>query len=70
MATYRVIDMRNGMTGRELSVEADTPEQAGQIALKEKLMRSGNPRFLVCRVYWQTGNGTNMTRLYRQQMRF
>ena len=45
MATYRVIDMRKGMTGRELSVEADTPEQAGAIALKEKLMRSGNPLF-------------------------
>ena len=70
MATYRVIDLRPGLLRRELNIEASSPEQAGEAALKEKLMRSGRRPFLACRVYWQTDNGTNMTRLYRQQMRF
>lgn len=69
MGTYRVIDLRSGFPGREFSVEANTPERAGEIALCEKLIRSGSPRLLMCRVYWQTDNGVCMTRLYRKAMR-
>lgn len=70
MGTYRVIELRPGSTKWELSVKAASREQAGEIAFVEKLVRSGSPQFLVCRVYWETAGGTNMTRLYSQQMRY
>lgn len=37
---------------------------AAETALGLKLVRAGHPRNLVCRVYWQDANNTNMVRLY------
>jgi phage-related baseplate assembly protein len=61
---FKVIDLRTGVIEPELQVEARSPEQAAESALGMKLVRSGHARTLVCRVYWNDANNTNMVRLY------
>jgi len=47
-------------------VEASTPEAAAMRVLQEAIVRGGGKRNkLLCRVYWQSGEGTNMVRFYR-----
>lgn len=64
LPTFRVIDLRTGIVEPELKIEARSPEQAAENALGLKLVRSGHARSLVCRVYWDDANNTNMVRLY------
>lgn len=64
MPTFRIIDLRTGIVEPEQKVEARSPEQAAENALGLKLVRSGHARSLVCRVYWDDANNTNMVRLY------
>jgi hypothetical protein len=62
--SFRVIDLRTGIIEPEKQVEARSPEAAAEGALGLKLVRSGHARSLVCRVYWNDANNTNMVRLY------
>lgn len=64
MPVFRIIDLRTGVIEPEQRVEARSPEQAAENALGIKLVRSGHARSLVCRVYWDDANNTNMVRLY------
>ena len=64
MPVFRIIDLRTGIVEPEQQVDAKSPEQAAEQALGLKLVRSGHPRTLVCRVYWSDANNTNMVRLY------
>ena len=64
MPSFRIIDLRTGIVEPEKQIEARTPEQAAENALGLKLVRSGHSRSLVCRVYWNDANNTNMVRLY------
>lgn len=64
MPVFRIIDLRSGVIEPETQVEARSPEQAAENALGLKLVRSGHARTLVCRVYWNDANNTNMVRLY------
>lgn len=64
MPIFRIIDLRTGIVEPELQIEARSPEQAAENALGIKLVRSGHARSLVCRVYWDDANNTNMVRLY------
>ena len=64
MPIFRVIDLRTEVIEAELHAEAKSPEMAAEKALGLKLVRAGNPRNLVCRVYWQDEANTNMVRLY------
>lgn len=52
MPTYRVIDLLATERDPLLhAVEAASPEQAGEKVVGKKLVRSGAPRNLRCRVY-------------------
>lgn len=64
MPVFRIIDLRSEIVEPEQQVEARSPEQAAENALGLKLVRSGHARSLVCRVYWNDANNTNMVRLY------
>jgi hypothetical protein len=64
MPNFRIIDLRTDVVEPEQRVEARSPEQAAETALGIKLVRSGHARSLVCRVYWDDANNTNMVRLY------
>ena len=62
--SFRIIDLRTGTIEPEQHADAKSPEQAAEQVLGLKLFRAGHPRNLVCRVYWQDANNTNMVRLY------
>ena len=62
MPIFRVIDLRTEVIEAELHAEAKSPEMAAEKALGLKLVRAGNPRNLVCRVYWQDEKGGNVNR--------
>ena len=64
MPNFRIIDLRTEVVEPEQRIEARSPEQAAESALGIKLVRSGHARSLVCRVYWDDANNTNMVRLY------
>jgi hypothetical protein len=64
LAEFRVIDLRSKVVRPEQTVEARSPEQASEIALGVRGVRSGKPINLLCRVYWQESGTTNMVRLY------
>lgn len=67
--TYRVIDVRSDVIdAAETTIEgARSPEDAVRQALGEEVVRSGNRKDLVARVYWQTtGQPVTMVRLYRR----
>lgn len=53
------------MVEPERLVDAGSPEEAALKALGMAAVRGGKPNRLVCRVYWQTSDNTNMVRLYR-----
>lgn len=66
MPKFRVIDLRSELSQPEQIVEASTPEAAAMRVLQEAIVRGGGKRNkLLCRVYWQSGEGTNMVRFYR-----
>src|SRR5690606_32753875 len=50
---FKVIDLRAERNETELHAEAKAPEMAAEKALGLNLVRAGNPRHLVCRVYWK-----------------
>lgn len=64
MPQFRIVDLRSGVGESEINVEGKSPEHAAETALGMKLVRSGHPRGLVCRVYWSDADNTNMVRLY------
>lgn len=62
---FRVIDLRSKVIQPEKTVVANSPEQASEIALGIRGVRSGKPHHLICRAYWQEAGKTSMVRLYR-----
>jgi hypothetical protein len=64
LAEFRVVDLRLPVVLPEHFVDAKSPEQASEVALGIRGVRSGKPSNLLCRVYWQESGGTNMVRLY------
>jgi hypothetical protein len=61
---FRVVDVR---TKAERTLQAPSPESAAREVLSQDVVRSGSPRDLVARVYWQDGdNPMNMVRLYQR----
>jgi hypothetical protein len=60
---FRIVDVRDEPPV-ELVTEGASPERAAEELLSLKLIRSGRPPNLVCRVFWQNGENTNMVRLY------
>jgi|GEM_PF-814218 len=65
MAEFRVIDLRTDLITPEQKVEASSPEDAGRKVLGMDVFRSGQPKHLVARVYWQSpASPPNMVRLY------
>lgn len=67
--SYRVVDVRTDVIEpKEVIIEgARSPEDAVRQALDVEVVRSGNRRDLVARVYWQSlGQPVTMVRLYRR----
>lgn len=67
--TYRVVDVRSDVIDptETIIVGARSPEDAVQQALTLDVVRSGQRKDLVARVYWQSpGQPLNMVRLYRR----
>ncbi len=64
MAEFRIVDLQMPVITPEHVVDAKSPEQASEIALGIRGVRSGKPSNLICRVYWQENGKTNMVRLY------
>nr|WP_295887978.1 hypothetical protein [uncultured Devosia sp.] len=67
--TYRVVDVRSDIIDpQETTITgARTPEDAARQALDLDVVRSGQRKDLVARVYWQSpGQPMNMVRLYRR----
>jgi hypothetical protein len=61
---FRVVDVR---TQAERTVQSGSPENAAREVLEQDVVRSGQPRDLIARVYWQEGeNPMNMVRLYQR----
>lgn len=65
MPTFRIIDLRSDSPEAEHVVSDTSPESAAGAALGLALVRAGSPSRLVCKVYWQSANDTNMVRLYQ-----
>lgn len=67
--TYRVVDLRtDDIDPRQIIIEgARSPEEAARQALELDVVRSGQRKDLVARVYWETsGQPVTMVRLYRR----
>ncbi len=67
--TYRVVDVRSDIIDPiEIFISsARSPEDAARQALGIEVVRSGQRKDLVARVYWQSlGQPMNMVRLYRR----
>ena len=64
MEKFRIIDLRGASSGSERVVADQTPEGAASRVLNLRLVRAGSPSRLVCKVYWRSGDTTNMVRLY------
>lgn len=67
--TYRVVDVRSDVIDptETIIIGARSPEDAVQQALALDVVRSGQRKDLVARVYWQSpGQPLNMVRLYRR----
>jgi len=60
---FRVIDLRQSVE-TETYVVADTPDAAAHQALGIEVVRGGNRRTLVAKVYSETESGLSMVRLY------
>lgn len=65
MPQFRIVDLRNGSDRAEYVVIDERPENAAALALGLKLVRAGSPSRLICKAYWQSGDDTNMVRLYQ-----
>ena len=66
---YRVVDVRTDVIdlAEVIIGSARSPEDAVRQALDIEVVRSGQSKDLVARVYWQaTGQPMNMVRLYRR----
>ena len=63
MKTYRVIDLRPEQA-LELAMQADSPEGAARAILGIDVVRGGNKRSLVAKVYSESTGGLSMVRLY------
>jgi hypothetical protein len=66
---FRIVDLRSSTDNPvEFSVDrAKSPEEAARLATGEILVRSGHPRDLRVRVYFQQeGQPVTMVRLYRR----
>lgn len=66
--SYRVVDVRtNIIDAVDILIEGvNTPEEAAQRVLGQRVVRSGARKDLVARVYWQkVGQPVNMVRLYK-----
>jgi hypothetical protein len=61
--TFRVIDLRQSVETETLVV-ADTPDAAAHQVLGIEIVRGGNKRALVAKVYSETESGLSMVRLY------
>jgi hypothetical protein len=67
--TYRVVNVRDDVIDpTEIIIAgARSPEDAARQALGIDLVRSGQRKDLIARVYWQSpGQPMNMVRLYRR----
>jgi len=66
--TYEVLDIRPSSSGERQSISAKTPEAAASSLLGMELVRSGSPRELTAKVYWQKASDTakNVVRLYQK----
>ena len=67
--TYRVVDVRSDIIDptETIITDARSPEDAARQALGVDVVRSGQRKDLVARVYWQSlGQPMNMVRLYRR----
>ncbi len=63
MKTYRVIDLRQE-SAPETAIHAHTPEAAASSVLGVEVVRGGNRRALVAKVYSDSDSGLSMVRLY------
>jgi hypothetical protein len=61
---FQVFDLRPETPAPPVEVEATSPEDAARQVLGQNVFRSGLPRDLVARVYWQAAASKNMVRLY------
>ena len=69
--TYRVVDIRGDVIDPKetLITGARTPEDAVREALKLEVVRNGQRKDIVARVYWQLpGEPMNMVRLYQRMV--
>jgi hypothetical protein len=66
MPMFRVVDLRSTTITPEYTIEENSPERAAEIALGTSVIRNGDRKNLVCRVYWQSKESLNMVRLYSQ----
>ena len=64
MTEFKVVDLREPPLPVSL-IDHMTPEGAAATALRLNLVRAGSPARLVCKVYWRTGEATNVVRLYQ-----
>lgn len=63
LTAFCVVDLRTAIFEPGRILNAATPEEAGELALGEKVNRHGQfPRQAACRVYWPNGG---VTVLYR-----
>ena len=67
--SFRVVDVRSDIIDptETIIMGARSPEEAVRQALDLEVVRSGQRKDLVARVYWQPpGQPMNMVRLYRR----
>jgi len=65
---YRVVDLRDAHSKTEHTVTGKSPEKAATEVLGLELVRSGSPRDLAAKVYWQrvADEPINVVRLYKK----
>lgn len=63
--SYRIVDVRPTPT-LEFDVDGKSPELAASKLFGMSLVRSGLPKRQVCRVYWKSGDDTNVVKLYER----
>lgn len=60
--TYQVVDCRR--EGKKTTIVARTPEEAAELVLGERLVRSGQAPLLRAKVYFQGSEALTLVRLY------
>lgn len=65
---YRVVDLRDAQNTTEKKVTGKSPEKAAKEVLGLELVRSGAPKDLAAKVYWQrvADEPINVVRLYKK----